>query len=1448
VAATGHALLVVLLTTTWTSAADDEIKGVTWRGEPGITETVDQIMERERRAPRPLLDLSGVRETHRERELRKLLPPRQPMPAPAMSQWPPLERPVPMRPYNPQTVGTSFLGVQLSETGFLIPPDSMGDVGPTQLLVAVNGRIKVFDKTGALGGLDTSTDSFFASVGGLDFGTSDPHVRYDRLSGRWFVTMIDLGVFGSLGFPLGPNGIMIAVSSGSTITGGTSFTFYRFVQDLVGPTPNPDTDGFADYDTLGVDKSALYIGVNMFTQDTTAFLGTTGFVVKKADLLTGILTVTAFRQMAGNSCPAGAGPYTPQGVNNDDPSATEGYFIGVDLCLSNTLTIRRVGSPGGTPTLSGNLTVGVPTSAPPIPQVQPSPSRTLDALDERLLGAMIHPDKITGSKRLWTAHTMQVDSSGVAIACGTPGVPPYPLCTNGRNGSRWYEIGSLTTTPALVQAGTVFDSATTNPFGYWIPSVAVSGQGHMALGSSRAGLDAVNGFAGVAAAGRLRSDALGTTQSPTLAQSSSTFYNVESTGPQRWGDFSQVGVDPTDDMTMWTFQEYCNATNSWGVRAIQLKAPPPAAPNCALPAQVTTATQDVTIVGASVMGAEFFDPGPDTGGPGYPKHLQVSVSGGVTVNGVTFNGPTSVTLNVTATTNGLKNVTITNPDGQSVVGNNCINVSLGASLSADLSITKTDGQATEVPGTSVTYTIVASNAGPDTATGATVADTVPAAITGVSWTCVGAGGGTCAANGSGNINDTVNLPVGGSVTYTLTGTIGASATGSLSNTATVAAPGGVTDPNPANNSATDTDTLTPQASLSITKTDGQASAAPGSPISYTIVASNAGPSTANGATVADTVPAAITGVTWTCAGAGGGTCGPGASGNVNDTANLPVGGTATYTLTGTIDPSATGSLSNTATVAAPGGVTDPNPANNSATDTDTLTPQANLSITKTDGQANATPGSPITYTILASNAGPSTANGATVSDTVPAAITGVNWTCAGAGGGTCGPGGPGNINDTVNLPVGGTSTYTLTGTISPSAAGSLSNTATIAAPGGVTDPNPANNSATDTDTLNPQADLSITKTDGLATEVPGTAITYTIVASNAGPTAVTGATVADMVPAAITGATWTCLGAGGGTCAASGPGNINDTVNLPVGGTVTYTLTGTTSPSATGSLTNTATVTAPGGVTDPTPGNNSAADTDTLTPQADLSITKTDGQATASSGSPITYTIVASNAGPSTATGATVADTVPAAITGATWTCLGAGGGTCTASGSGNINDTVNLPVGGSVTYTLTGTVSPSAIGSLSNTATVTAPGGVSDPNPANNSATDTDTLVALDYFTLTPCRVVDTRGGAPVGGPVLQGQETRTLPVAGHCGIPLTAKALSINVTVTQSSSAGNVRLFPAGQTVPLVSTINYVVGLTRANNAVVPLNASGAMAAYVEQALGTTVHLIIDVNGYFE
>ena len=143
----------------------------------------------------------------------------------------------------------------------------------------------------------------------------------------------------------------------------------------------------------------------------------------------------------------------------------------------------------------------------------------------------------------------------------------------------------------------------------------------------------------------------------------------------------------------------------------------------------------------------------------------------------------------------------------------------------DLSITKNDGLTSAFPGQVVTYTIVAVNAGPDAAPGSTVTDIPPATLTGVTWTCVGAGGGTCTASGSGPINDTVDLPAGASVTYTLTGTIDPAATGTLVNTAAVVPGGGVVDTNPANNAATDTDTLVGCASEIIIVPDGRLSEA-----------------------------------------------------------------------------------------------------------------------------------------------------------------------------------------------------------------------------------------------------------------------------------------------------------------------------------------------------------------------------------------------------------------------------------------------------------------------------------------------------------------------------------------------------------------------------------------------------------------------------------------------
>ena len=499
----------------------------------------------------------------------------------------------------------------------------------------------------------------------------------------------------------------------------------------------------------------------------------------------------------------------------------------------------------------------------------------------------------------------------------------------------------------------------------------------------------------------------------------------------------------------------------------------------------------------------------------------------------------------------------------------------------DLGVTKTDGQTTAVPGLPLTYTITVSNAGPSPAASATVTDTLPTALLGATWTCSGSAGSSCPASGTGNIFGPVNIAVAGTVTFVVSGIVAPGATGTLSNTVTATPSPIASDPNTANNSASDTDVLTPQADLTITKTDGQATVAPGSPLTYTIVASNPGPSNAPGAVVTDVFPAALTGVVWTCAGTGGATCTASGGGSINDTVSLPAGATATYTATGTVAPSATGTISNTATVTPPGGVPDPNTANNSATDVDTLAPEADLAITKTDGQATAVPGLPLTYTIVVSNGGPSHAPGAVVTDVFPAPLAGVVWTCAGTGGATCTAGGAGNINDTVNLPAGDAVTYTATGTVPASATGTLSNTATVAAPAGVPDPNPANNSATDVDTLAPQADLGISKTDSADPVAPGDPLSYVLTINNAGPSVETSVTVVDVLPVGVT-----LLSSipPAPTCTLAGSTLTCNLGAMVVGGTVTVFVNGTVGIGATGILVNTATVS--GSAMDPDPRDN----------------------------------------------------------------------------------------------------------------------------------------------------------------------------------------------------------------------------------------------------------------------
>jgi pectate lyase len=123
-------------------------------------------------------------------------------------------------------------------------------------------------------------------------------------------------------------------------------------------------------------------------------------------------------------------------------------------------------------------------------------------------------------------------------------------------------------------------------------------------------------------------------------------------------------------------------------------------------------------------------------------------------------------------------------------------------------------------------------------------------------------------------------------------------------------------------------------------------------------------------------------------------------------------------------------------------------------------------------------------------------------------------------------------------------------------------------------------------------------------------------------------------------------------------------------------------------------------------------------------------------------------------------------------------------------------------------------------------------------------------FFTVKPCRVVDTRGtsGVPIGGPALGSGGPRDFLLRGQCNVPATAKAVSLNVTVVFPTGPGFVRFSPSCQ-MSTASTLNFGPDQTRANNAVLPLGATdGVLTGDALITGGGTVQLLLDVNGYFE
>lgn len=712
-----------------------------------------------------------------------------------------------------------------------------------------------------------------------------------------------------------------------------------------------------------------------------------------------------------------------------------------------------------------------------------------------------------------------------------------------------------------------------------------------------------------------------------------------------------------------------------------------------------------------------------------------------------------------------------------------------------ISVTKTDGVANTYQGASLTYTVVVTNSGTYTVT-ASVADTIPAGLTGATWTCAASAGSSCAAaSGSGNIATTATLLASGTATYTISATVTASS-GTIANTVTANPPAWITDASPANNTATDTDNVVAAADLSITKTTASTFTV-GSNATYTLTATNSGPQSAAGTiTVSDTLPAGLTyvsatGTGWACSNASGTvTCTR--AGPVTSGTTLPA-----ITLTVAVGAAAAPSVTNTATVAS-NTTLDPDATDNSSSVTSPVTVPTDLTIAKTH-TGNFTQGQSGTYSITVTNSGGVASSGTvTVTDTLPAGLTpgtatGTGWTCNTAGQ---------TVTCTRSDALGGGASYPVISipvTVAPNSALSLTNTASVS---GGNDSNAGNNSSSDPTTINGVPDLTVAKTHS-GNFTRGATGSYSITVSNAGGAATSGTvTVTDTLPAGLTPSTqsgtgWTC-GAAGQTITCTRSDALAAGASYPA-----ITLVVNVLQTAVASVTNTAAVSG-GGQTNTS--NDSSSDPTTVVSSSDLSLSKTVNNPNPIQGQNVTFTITLTNTGPSNATNVVVTDVLPAGLT---FVSATPSTGTYT-SGTGAWA-VASLTSGSSATLQIVALVSNT--GTITNMAEVTASDQPDPDSTPNNGNPAEDDRASASIGAAAPPNISLTKSVTPSGTQVPGTNITYTVAFANTGGSPAT------NFVLTDPNPATTLKIndytdFKVGSVVNSLGTTGLTVTVAYSNN----------------------------------
>lgn len=547
-------------------------------------------------------------------------------------------------------------------------------------------------------------------------------------------------------------------------------------------------------------------------------------------------------------------------------------------------------------------------------------------------------------------------------------------------------------------------------------------------------------------------------------------------------------------------------------------------------------------------------------------------------------------------------------------------------LYTDLNVTATSNTPAATQGDPVEYVIVVTNNGPTAVNGAQIKDIVPPGMTGVTWMCSAASGAMCAMpSGSGGLNTTANIPIGGSVTYTVKGTVGAGALPRMDYVVTASPSAAIIDGNTANNAA-------------------QASTAIGTTQSLTV---NKGNSTGAGTVVSrpDGILCDETCTMMERKFLAGSTVTLVATPALGDT----FGGWGGACANAGMMPTCTVKMDQVTAVTANfvAGVKSP----------------ADLQVALTDnllGKLPA-PGMQVKYTLDVSNQGPTAVMNAVLNTSIPGDLSNVTWTCVATGTAMCpAPSGQGQPPSSVSLDSGSKLTYVVTGTASPKPASPMTMTATVVPPRNISDPNPANNTAVSTVANKQSGDLAIDITKSPDAAKPGETTTYTAQVTNSGPDTVSRPQVVINLPP---GAQVLMAPAGDGwTCTSSGNTYVCVREDAPPGSLPPITAQIVTPvPASEGGPGSTVigTVGAPF-VSDPNPANNTDIVDPTGSPvvQADLALTLTKSAGNTPLGTETTYTAVLSNKGPGTAQSPTVTFTLPPGtlvtqeMPGEGWSCV----------------------------------------------------------------------------------------------------------------------------------------------------------------------------------------------------